>query len=259
MVNSFLKGHEKRGVDGFDLELHVPRLCLCGCEQLTNKFKGRYSRFIKGHENIGRIPWNKGREFSEIVRKKMSLSRLGKEPANKIHINLGLLYNLYVKECKTASAVGQELKVSTSVIKYRIKKLGWSRSTKESCSFPAFREKMRELRIKTLTSNKIIETPNKLEKLVYSYLDKIGIQYQKQIPLFNKFVVDILFPQRSLVLEIFGSYWHNKPEIHNKDMSKKTYLEKCGYEVEELWDFEIQRHGVDSALQKIFSKYNMIN
>ncbi len=87
-VNNFIKNHSKRGVGGFNAQIHSPRLCICGCGKITQKFRGHFNRFIKGHENINRSPWNKGKIFSEATRKKMSLARIGKEPSNKIYIDL---------------------------------------------------------------------------------------------------------------------------------------------------------------------------
>src|SRR3989338_2562188 len=83
-TNRFIKGHEKRGISGFDLKIHISQLCACGCGQYTKKFRGKYNKFIKKHENIGRTAWNKSRPFSLESRKKMSIARLGKEPINRI-------------------------------------------------------------------------------------------------------------------------------------------------------------------------------
>jgi len=258
VTNNFIKGHSRRGIGGFNTQIHNPRLCACGCGKITQKFRGCFNRFIKGHENINRVPWNKGKIFSETTRRKMSLARIGKEPSNKIYIDLEKLHKLYVQEMKNISVVSKELNVSINAIKNRIQTLGWSRSTKESCSTNMFKEKMRQIRIKTLTSQKMIEMPNKLERLVYKSIDKFDILYKKQVPLFGKFVVDAFFPEKLLVLEIFGRYWHDKPAVKKKDFSKKKYLEKCGYKVEELWDDEIKRNDINLLLQNIFRKHNLI-
>lgn len=257
-VCDFIIGHDKRGIGGFNPEMYCPRLCQCGCGRYTVKARGRYNRFLKKHENNGRIPWNKGNPFSEEVRKKMSRARLGKEPMNKAVIDLVELHQRYVRQKKTISVVSRELGISTDAIKNRLRVLGWSRTTKESCATDAFREQMRQIRIKTLTSRKRIESPNKLERLVYEALDRMQIDYKKQAPLFNKFVVDVLFSQRSLVLEIFGRYWHMMPKIQKKDYSKKKYLERCGYHVEEIWDYEIKQKGIDFLLGKLAQKYTLI-
>lgn len=116
---------------------------------------------------------------------------------------------------------------------------------------------MRRIRIKTLTSKPFIEYPNKLEKLIYNTLDKLGLSYQKQVPLFGKFVVDVLFPKHNLVLEIFGRYWHELPVNVKKDFSKRRYLVKCGYRVEEIWDDEVKRVGAEPTIRKVLNKYNL--
>ena len=259
LVNSFIKSHAKRDVGGFNPKIHTPQLCECGCGALTKQFKGRFNRFLKGHENIGRIAWNKGKSFSEISRGKMRIARLGKEPANKIQINADELYRLYVLEKRNISEVSQILGIPKDAIKNRLREFGWTRSTRESCSTDSFKEQMRQIRIRALTSQEAIESPNRLESLVYGAIDQLGIPYQKQVALFDKFVVDALFPQRLLVLEIHGRYWHQRPEIKKKDYSKRRYLEKCGYRVEEVWDYEINRHKDPSVfLRKIFTKYHLL-
>jgi very-short-patch-repair endonuclease len=188
----------------------------------------------------------------------MSLARRDKEPANKIFIDQNELYRLYVVNKKTAREIAELLQISYDAVKNRLNSLGWSRSLREASSLSSFREKMRDLRIKALTSGKAIATPNKLEKLVYDRLDAFSVDYQKQVALFNKFVVDIFFPQQKLVLEIFGRYWHENPKIMMKDRSKKQYLIKCGYNVEEIWDYEIKQNGVDSVLHNVLEKYSLI-
>ncbi len=258
LVNSFIRGHGKRGVDGYDKEIHSPRICACGCGNITNKNGGRFYRFLKGHENVGRVPWNKGRHLSESSRAKMSLAKRGIEPKNKVKVDLSVLYNLYVDKKLNISEVSRLINVSEDVIKNRLRKFGWSRTTKESCSLPRFKNKMRHIRVKVLSSNPVVESPNKLEKLVYDELSNRKIYYEKQVPLFDKFVVDVLFPRKKVVLEIFGKYWHNNPKIKKKDFSKKKYLEKCGYRVEELWDYQIKSLGVVSAIGNVLNKYNLV-
>lgn len=239
----------------------LKKLCLCGCKAVlpVHLYDGRPQAFsfIQGHQNIGRTAWNKGKPFSVEVRYKMSRARLGKEPANKAKIDLERLHQLYTEEQKNTRQVAKELGVSYDAVKNRLRFLKWSRSTKESCSGLMFKEQMRRIRIKTLTSKPIIESPNKLELMVYNTLDKLGVSYQKQVPLFNKFVVDVLFPQNNLVLEIFGRYWHELPVNIKKDFSKKKYLVKCGYKVEEVWDDEIKKAGVAPVLQSVLNKYNL--
>ena len=181
----------------------------------------------------------------------MSLARLGKEPANKVHLDERRVYELYVKERKTASEFAAFLGVTKQVIKNRLCSNGWSRSTKVSCNLPLFKEKMRILRVQRLSEARLV-SPNRLEKLVYDELDRRGVQYFKQYPLYGKFVVDAFFPEQNLVLEIFGKYWHQLPKIKKKDISKRMYLERCGHIVREIWDYEI-KSDLGGALDLAFS------
>jgi len=258
-VFKFIKGHAERGADGFNSEIHNSRMCACGCSNLTNKNGGRYYKFIKGHENIGRKPWNKGGAFTIESRRKMSISRLGKEPWNKVHVDPKQLYNFYTIKGMTASQISNMLDISKDVVKNNIRLLEISRTTKESCSTEEFKSRMRNIRIKYLSSNKAVENPNKLERLVYDTIDRLGVKYEKQKPLFNKFVVDAFFSQKNLVLEIFGKYWHQLPINVKKDYSKKKYLEKCGFKVEEIWDEDIKRKGAESVVREILINYGIIN
>ena len=61
-------------------------LCLCGCgKKIINPDKrGRLVKFLRGHHLIKPITsWNKGKKHSEVTKKKISLSHLGKPAWNK--------------------------------------------------------------------------------------------------------------------------------------------------------------------------------
>ena len=234
-ISKFIKSHVKRGIDGCDPSIHEPRRCLCGCGQITKERHGRYNRFLEGHENIGRQAWNKGRPFPESSRRKMSLARLGKEPPNKAPLDRQQLFDLYILLKNSAGEISILLGISEEAIKRRIHSYGWSRSTKASCNLPSFKEKMRRIRIQVMTSRRPV-SPNRLEKLVYAELDRRGVQYYPQCPLYSKFVVDAFIPDRNMVLEILGQYWHRRPEVRKKDAAKRAYLEKCGHVFRELWE-----------------------
>jgi len=254
-VFKFIKRHAKRGVNGYNPEIHEPRKCACGCGQFTNKRGDIYYSFIKGHENIGKIPWNKGKEFSKEVRKKMSLAKIGVEPINKQKVDMEELYRLYVKEKKNGSEIAKIMDLSINVVKNRIRGKIWARTTKESCSSVSFKARMRELQVDRLSylskvgRNRI----NNLERRLYDGLEKYKIKYIPQYPMYNKFVVDAYLPKYNVVVEAFGGYWHTRPGAHKKDVSKKLYLEKCGHKVIELWEDEINSD-IDNCINKIIKQ-----
>ena len=68
--------------------------------------------------------------------------------------------------------------------------------------------------------------------------------------------VDIYVPDKNLVIECFGDYWHMSPSKYSatdynkstkrtaaeqweKDRKRKLFMESKGYKVVELWEHEI--------------------
>lgn len=253
---SFIKGHHKRGVSGFNSEIHLPRLCECGCGQYTKKFGGKYNRFIKKHENIGRIAWNKGKPFSIKSRKKMSIARLGKEPVNKLPVDLNKIKEFYFDKMLTRQETAKLLGISVCVVKTRVKFLRGKLN--DPYHSPEFLKRMRKIGVELFKKWGYRDGPNKLEQLVYSTLDKYKIEYQKQVPLFDKFVVDAFFPKEKLILEIFGDYWHKYPRTIKKDEWKKKFLKNRGYQIEEIWERDIKQRGVELVMNKFIEKYKLI-
>lgn len=81
---------------------------------------------------------------------------------------------------------------------------------------------------------------NKLELAGNKILNDLGIIYTTQIPMFNKFVVDVLVEDKKLVIQWDGVYWHTKPKRAVLDKSQDAYLKKCGYNVLRITDEQIK-------------------
>lgn len=252
---SFVKGHHKRGIGGFNPKIHLPRLCECGCGQYTKKFNGKYNRFIKKHENIGRTAWNKNKPFSLESRKKMSIARLGKEPANKVSVDLNKVKELYFDKMLTRQEVAKILGISVRILKTRVQLLRGK--LEDPYHTPEFLERMRKVGMDLYKKWGHKKDPNKLEQLVYSSLDNYKINYRKQTPLFNKFVVDVFFPKQKLILEILGDFWHKYPERVLKDKLRKEFIQNQGYQIEEIWEHDIEKNGVNSVVGEFIKKHNL--
>lgn len=79
-----------------------------------------------------------------------------------------------------------------------------------------------------------------IETQVYQELDRRGIVYEAQKPVGNRYIVDAYVPDRNLVIECDGSYWHSLPRVIRRDRRKDAYLEKCGFSLLRLEESEIR-------------------
>lgn len=112
---------------------------------------------------------------------------------------------------------------------------------------PATRE--RQLRMISMQQH-LKET--RLERAGYAMLDDLGIPYERQHVLFDKFCVDAFVPPAGLIVQFDGDYWHGNPERFPvpdarqrrrmaMDRGQDAYLAKCGLRVLRIWERDMQR------------------
>jgi very-short-patch-repair endonuclease len=69
---------------------------------------------------------------------------------------------------------------------------------------------------------------SKAEEQCAELLELLDWEYQEQV-VFDRWIVDFVIDR--LVIEVHGSYWHDRPAAIERDQAKKAYLESQGYEV----------------------------
>ena len=90
----------------------------------------------------------------------------------------------------------------------------------------------------------------KPERIVVESLNKLNIKYKQNELLYDKFFVDFLL-EDGTVIEAFGDYWHANPLVFTnlnahqikqtgKDKSRIAYLTKCGHRVIVLWEKDLK-------------------
>lgn len=79
---------------------------------------------------------------------------------------------------------------------------------------------------KTLKS----KPPTCLEKELFIYLDQLGIKYVKQVRI-GVTIVDAFVPDFNLCIFADGKYWHEKPEMIERDQRHNKELIDTGYKV----------------------------
>ena len=87
--------------------------------------------------------------------------------------------------------------------------------------------------------------PSSIEKAIWKVLDSLEINYKTQVPFCHgRFVVDICIPDRNLIIECNGTYWHNYdifPEKKVRDDNLQKYCDKWKVKLIWLWEDEIKR------------------
>lgn len=87
---------------------------------------------------------------------------------------------------------------------------------------------------------------NKLELKGRTILEHLGlkldIHFIEQVLMYNKFLVDVLIENKKLIIQWDGEYWHNREKRRKLDISQDKYLNKCGYKVLRITDFQIKNN-----------------
>lgn len=82
---------------------------------------------------------------------------------------------------------------------------------------------------------------NKLEKAGSEILHGLGLKFQEQVPMFKKFIVDVVLLDRKIVIQWDGIYWHSQKKRKSLDRSQDSYLKKCGYKVLRFTDEQVKK------------------
>lgn len=114
-------------------------------------------------------------------------------------------------------------------------------------------ENKNEQRIRTLKILSTYPRRTKPELMMRKCLKDMGVEFQEQVVIGNKFCVDFYIPNNT-VIEVFGDYFHANPEVYGEekkpidkmqkrnmanDIRRLNYLRKCNYKVLVVWEKDI--------------------
>ena len=105
---------------------------------------------------------------------------------------------------------------------------------------------------KTLQSNK--KSPNKPEQHLSHIINDNFPNTFKFVgngkKMIGKFCPDFVYENKKKIIELYGSYWHNKPEIIQRDIRRKNKYEDSGYELLVIYDTELtNEHNIVSKIE----------
>jgi len=171
----------------------------------VNKIRGNAS-WVKGH-----LPWNTGKEWSEELRLKMSLSHKGMHLSPETEFKKGLKpWNYHLKNCFTEETLRKMRKPKSET----------------------HREKIRLNRLKQVFPKKDTD----IEVALQEGLRKEGIPFRTHVPLMGQ---PDIFIEPNLCIFADGDYWHQRPEQIERDKRVNRYLIDKGYKIMRFWEWEI--------------------
>ncbi len=101
---------------------------------------------------------------------------------------------------------------------------------------------LRECSIKGNLVQQNKKGPNNLELSGRKILQDLGIEFEEQVLMYNKFLVDVVIKNKPIIIQWDGEYWHNKQKRKSLDISQDSYLKKCGYTVIRITDKQIKNN-----------------
>lgn len=118
------------------------------------------------------------------------------------------------------------------------------------------RNKCQEWKFNAVISGNIkqqsMKGPTSLEVAGYAILDSMGVDYERQVLIANKFTVDATISGKPIVIQWDGDYWHGYREVNDNtpldhrqakrvrlDKSQDAYMRKIGYVVLRFWEHDV--------------------
>ncbi len=194
------------------------------------------------------------KKFSEEHKKKIGLAKKGQEPWNKD------------KKGVQIPTEATKKKTSEAMKKWH-QKFGFSEKTKKRIGkgnkgkihSPEVTKRQVASRMKNsewhrnfgvLTRPFIKVKATKPELKLFGILDELDINYKPDHLMYNKFFVDAYIPDKNIILEVDGRYWHSLPKQQLKDKSRDAYLKACGYKVYRFWEDDFDKQKISNFILK---------
>jgi len=181
-----------------------------------------------------------GKKLSEKHRKNVHNGRINYENERK-GIVMKDIAKMYVEDDKTCEQIAKKYGADIHTIIRRLDILGIKRkSSSERLKELWKNKKFRENRIKFVK-------PNKPEKIIINIIKQYNLNFiyvgngkkwvRGENTLFNP---DFIHKEKKLIIEHFGDYWHNLPNIKKRDKLRVKAYSNKGYKTLIIWENELK-------------------
>lgn len=201
--------------------------------KFSEEHKGKISKSLEGIKYSNR---KKPSSFSEEHRENMSKARKGHIVLRETRKKIGKAHTGKKRTEETKKNISQALK----------DRLVWNKGKKGIYSEET-RRKMSEVKIKN--PNRVFKNTS-IELKTEKELKRRNIDYQKQVPLCKRAIVDFYLPKYRIIIQCDGDYWHNLPKQKEKDEQQDKILTLNGFNVYRFWEHEINQ-SVSNCINKL--------
>ncbi len=186
------------------------------------------------------------KQCSDPIYVRPSQRKSGKQFCSIVCANEWQGRNKTVHKCKTCLA---EFRWSPSRIK-SMNPTYCSIKCRNTCP-----EWMRKFSVEGNLRQQRSKSPNKLEICGCSIINDLGVAYETQFLIEDKFVVDVYVEFCKLVIQWDGDYWHGYKKNGNTtplddrqrkrvrlDKAQDAYMSKCGIRVLRFWEHDVYKN-----------------
>jgi very-short-patch-repair endonuclease len=113
-----------------------------------------------------------------------------------------------------------------------------SEITKKRMENPEVRKLLRERTLELIKSGRMPKKDSKLEKKIEQIISDANLSYIKQWK-YDLGIADFFLPEKNIVLEVDGTYWHSLPKRIERDKIHTEFLISRGYNVVRISESEI--------------------
>lgn len=214
-----------------------------GCKNPEARHK-KISMATKGRPGIkGRPAWNKGTKgkmpppwTKGLTKETSNKLRLAGEKAAKTKKERGMppIWNKGLKYKTKPHSKEWRKNISESHLKFHRENPG-----KGGWAGKHLPDEMK-LKLRRASAVRLSKQPHKNTKpelALANILNSLEIKYEQQVPIDTS--IPDFFIQPNICIFVDGKYWHNRPEVKERDTRINQSLKKLDYKVMRFWDNEI--------------------
>jgi DNA mismatch endonuclease (patch repair protein) len=111
----------------------------------------------------------------------------------------------------------------------------------------------------TRLSHSLPKQDTSIERILQKELRKMRVRFITHPLILNTCRPDIVLSKRRIAVFCDGDYWHNRPDVHARDIKQETALRMNGWHVLRFWEREIKNNPATCAYRVVSTLSSLAN